>query len=311
MGISANHPLLEIDLLRTFVAISDRHSFTRAAAAVHRTPSAVSMQMKRLEELLGHSLFSREGRAVALTTDGEALLSYARRLLRLNEEAVSRFLAPPVEGKVRFGAPDDFGTRFLPQILSRFASTHRQVEVDVILAPSRTLIRRQDRGELDLALITAGQAEGDAATSDPIYTEPLVWVGLKGGIACEMEPVPLALSNPGCAWRNAATKALDSSARRYRIAYNSEHSQGQIAALLADLAIAPLPASLAVPPLVMLGPQDGLPPLANYQILLRRHPDLGAAASALADDVVEGFAAEALARSGAAGALPAQSTANA
>lgn len=285
-------PLLETDLLKTFLTIAETGSFSRTADLVFRTPSAVSMQIKRLETLLGRDLFHREGRSVTLTADGEVLVGYARRLLTLNEETVARFLAPPVEGRVRFGAPDDFGTRFLPQILSRFATTHPHVEVDVDLAPSRDLIKRQDLGKLDLILITVDQDTQNADFAEPVYSEPLVWVGRRGGCAHERDPMPLALSSLGCAWRAVATRSLDAVGRRYRIAYNSEHSQGQIAAVMADLAVAPLPISRVEAPLVRLGPHEGLPGLADYTILLRRHPDLGAAATALMGHVVESFAAE-------------------
>ncbi|WP_227519864.1 LysR substrate-binding domain-containing protein [Mangrovitalea sediminis] len=284
--------LLETDLLKTFLTIAETGSFSRTATLVFRTPSAVSMQIKRLETLLDRALFRREGRNVELTADGEMLVGYARRLIKLNEETVARFLAPPVEGRVRFGAPDDFGTRFLPQILSRFASTHPQVEVDVDLAPSRQLIKRQDQGKVDLILMTADQDIPHTDFTEPVYSEPLVWVGRQGGQAHERDPVPLALSSLGCAWRAVATRALDAVGKRYRIAYNSEHSQGQVAAIVADLAVAPLPVSRVAPPLTRLGPQNGFPKLADYTILLRRRPDLGAAATALAGHVVDSFAAE-------------------
>lgn len=279
------YPLLENDLLRTFVAIADTGSFTRAAQRVHRTTSAVSMQVKRLEETLGRSLFLRLGRTVSLTPDGEALLSYGRRMLQINEEAVARFLAPAVDGRVRFGAPDDFGTRFLPNILARFAAIHPQVEVDVVLAPSVTLMSRLDAGELDLTLVTAGSTETPPERGVTVYTEPLVWAGLKGGRAQEEEPVRLALSSPGCAWRGAALAALDAAGKPYRIAYNSEHCQGQLAAVLADLAVAPLPRSLITPPYALVESHYGLPALGDYHILLVKGAQMGSAAEALAEQV--------------------------
>ncbi|MFE8071144.1 LysR substrate-binding domain-containing protein [Marinobacteraceae bacterium S3BR75-40.1] len=289
-------PLLESDLLRTFLTIAETHSFSRAAELVHRTPSAVSMQMKRLETMLERPLFRREGRRVELTPEGDRLISYARRLLQLNEEAVASFLAPDVEGRVRFGAADDFGTRFLPQILSRFATTHPHVEVDVALAPSRELVRRQDAGDLDLTLISAGHVSAETELTQVVFSEPLVWVGRSGGVAHERDPIPLALSSVGCAWRSIATRAMDQAGLSYRIAYNSEHCQGQLAAVLADLAVAPMPVSRALPPLRQLGPQDGFPGLTNYSILLRRQPEISEAAQALAGHVEDSFAAESLSR---------------
>lgn len=283
-------PLLDNDLLRTFVAITDTGSFTRAAQRVHRTTSAVSMQVKRLEEMLGRTLFVREGRSVSLTPDGEALLSFGRRMLRINDEAVARFLAPSIDGRVRFGAPDDFGTRFLPNILARFAATHPMVEVDVVLAPSVRLTAELDAGDLDLTLVTAGSSDTRTESGIVVYSEPLVWAGLKGGHAQEDEPIPLALSSQGCAWRSTALAALDRAGTPYRIAYNSEHCQGQLAAILADLAIAPLPQSLVIPPYARVDPRYGLPSLGNYQILLIKGIDIGPAAEALAEQISESLA---------------------
>lgn len=287
---SPANTLLETDLIRTFVAIWETGSFTQAAERVMRTPSAVSMQMKRLEEQLGRPLFLREGRSVSLTPDGEALLSYGRQILRINEEAVARFLAPPVEGSVSFGAPDDFGTRFLPNILSRFAATHPQVEVNVVLAPSLDLLELLDAGELDLTLVTTGSADHGATPGKTVYSEPLVWVGVKGGAAKDADPLPLALAGQGCAWRAAALHALDGANRRYRVAYTSENCQGQLAALLADLAIAPMPASLVYPGYEELGRKQGLPSIGHYQIRLCKSTKIGAAGKTFAAHVAESFA---------------------
>ena len=126
-------PLLDSDLVRTFVAIAETGSFTRAARQVFRTPGALSMQIKRLEETLGKTLFVRDARQVRLTPEGEVLLSFGRRLLKLNEEAVAQFLAPSLEGRVRFGTPDDVGTRLLPGVLAQFARSHPAVQVDVVV----------------------------------------------------------------------------------------------------------------------------------------------------------------------------------
>ena len=289
---ATNVPLLETDLIRSFVAISETGSFTRAAQRVYRTPSAVSMQIKKLEETLGRPLFLREGRSVSLTPDGEALLGFARRMLRLNEEAVSRFVCPAVEGTISFGAPDDFGTRFLPNILARFACTHPLVEVNVVLGTSFELMGRLEAGTLDLALVTAGNSGKHDAEGEIVFSEPLLWAGIKGGIAHEHSPLPLALSGQTCAWRAAALAALDKAGLRYRVAYTSEHCVGQAAALHADLAIAPFPASLVDGPLVALGSAEGLPDLGNYHILLHRGARGGAGMDALAREVVESFAAE-------------------
>jgi DNA-binding transcriptional LysR family regulator len=155
-GCAAMIPNLDIDLLKTFLAISDAGSFTRAAEEVNKTQSAVSMQMKRLEELLGRPLFVRDGRASRFTPDGERLVEYARRLVSLNDEAVSTFKRPELTGTVRFGTPDDYADRFLPEILARFARTHPLVTVNVDCHETAALFERTRRGELDLSLVTFG-----------------------------------------------------------------------------------------------------------------------------------------------------------
>ena len=286
---NASLPLLDTDTLRTFVAIAENGSFTRAAHQVFRTPSALSMQIKRLEETLGQSLFIREARRVSMTPEGEVLLGYGRRLLKLNEEAVGRFLAPSLEGSVRLGTPDDVGTRVLPQVLTRFARSHPAVQVNVNAGRSIDLLKRLDDGELDLALVTLGHSDLSAKRGEVVHTEPLVWAGRDGGVAVQRSPLPLSLANHGCAWREMALGALDKAEISYRVAYNSEHCAGQEAAMLADLAVAPFPASLVQPPLRVLGPENGLPALGDYQIALVRRDGSGPAAEALAEQVVQTF----------------------
>ncbi|MCF3932373.1 LysR substrate-binding domain-containing protein [Acuticoccus sp. M5D2P5] len=260
--------MLDSELIRTFVAICDKGSFRAAADEVHRTPSAISMQMSKLEEQIGTPLFLKNGRSVALTPAGEELLGYGRRILQLNEEALARFRGPKVDGKVRFGAPDDYGTRLLPRILARFAKLCPQVEVEVILAPTIVLLDRLDKGEIDITLTTSdGKGDGGRG-GEIVHTEQLIWVGCAGGTAKSHDPLPLALSGPGCVWRHAALDALERRGRHHRVAFTSEHSQGQIAALRADLAIAPLPVSLLGPGLEAIGPSDGLPELATYDVRL-------------------------------------------
>lgn len=283
-------PLLESDVLKTFVGIAESGSFTRTAAQVFRTTAAVSQQIKRLEETLGRTLFLRESRRVRLTPDGEVLLGYARRLLKLNEEAVAHFRVPSLAGTVRFGTPFDIGVGSLPDLLSQFALSHPAVQVDVSVGRSCELIERLDAGELDLTLLNTGDA--DDTRGEVICSESLVWAGREGGLAVKRDPLPLALANTGCAWRRAALDGLDRQGRSYRIAYSSEQCAGQEAALLADLAIAALPASLVKPPLRRLSQQEhGLPPLGAYHIKLLRGSNRGAAAEALAAQVAVAYGA--------------------
>lgn len=282
-------PLIETDLYRTFLVIAETGSFSKASEVIGRTPSAVSMQVKKLETLLGTAVFAREGRSVRMTAEGEALLGYARRILLLNEEAVAMFRSPSIEGEVRFGAPSDFGTRFLPNILTRFARSHPAVNVDVHLDGSPPLLQKLKEGQLDLILYTARPDSDLARGGEIVYTEPLAWAGLEGGVAYSRNPLPLALSVSGCPWRKAARIALDKAEHPYRIAYQSFHSAGQEAALLADLAIAPFPTSVITPPLQKLDARHGLPEIGDYHLILKEAGNAGKASDAFASHVIACF----------------------
>lgn len=277
-------PLLDVDVLRTFVAIAECGSFTLAARQVFRTPSALSMQIKRLEETLGHMLFVREARQVRLTPEGEVLLGYGRRLLKLNEEAVAQFLAPSVAGRLSFGTTDDVGTRILPGVLAQFARSHPAVQVDVVVSSSKEMLARLDAGELDLILMSAGNP-GQDVRGEIVHSEPLVWAGREGGVAAQRSPLPVALAQHGCAWRGMALAALDRAGLGYRIAYSCEHCAGQEAAMLADLAVAPFPLSLVRPPLRRIDPSL-LPPLGEYQLVLIKRPGAAEACESLAEHVM-------------------------
>jgi len=285
MNAPLNHPLplLELDVLRTFVAIAETGSFTAAAALVFRTPSAVSMQIKKLEETLRCSVFTRDARSVSLTPDGEMLIGYARRMLAINRDAVSKFIAPDVAGVVRLGSPDDYGERILPNVLRRFAQTHPSVAVDVTIDQTTNLLRRMADRELDITLVTA--CKTIPANAEILLTEQIVWGGAKGGCAHLREPLPVSVWEEGCAWRAEALDALGRDGRNYRLAYMSAHTAGQRAAILADLAVAPLPKSFIGDDIVALGPEQGLPELASYNLCMIVAPQPSAPVSAAADHI--------------------------
>src|SRR5438067_5200027 len=165
--------LLDVDQLRTFLAIVETGSFTRAAEVVHKTQSAVSMQMKRLEERLDRPIFARDGRMSKLTEDGERLLDYARRIVKLNVEALAAFSEPELCGRVRLGVPDDYADRYLPEIMARFSRGYPAVELTVICEPSVDLAKRIDANEIDLAIVTNCENMRPAET---FRRERLLWV---------------------------------------------------------------------------------------------------------------------------------------
>jgi len=278
---------LDTDLLRTFVAIADAGGFTRAAARVHRTQSAVSMQMKRLEETVGRPLFERDGRHVVLTHEGELLLSYARRILKLQEEALTTLTAPDMTGLIRVGTPDDYVLRFLPGILERFAHAYPQVQVEVHCEPSVRLEAMIGNGELDLALITR---EPQLPEDRILRQEPAVWASSARHFAHERDPLPLALFQKGCIFRHWAMAALDRLGRPYRVAYVSPSLSGIQAAVSAGLAVTVLGRSILPAGVRELTPEEGFPAFPSATIILRHTTRSRSRASdCLAGYIVDGF----------------------
>lgn len=280
--------LLDGDQLRTFVAIAETGSFTRAAEVVHKTQSAVSMQMKRLEERVGRSIFARDGRSSKLTEDGERLLDYARRIVKLNLEAIATFADTALSGHVCLGVPDDYADRYLPEIMARFSHTHPSVELTVICEPSIDLSERIKSGTLDLAIIT--YTENAARDAQVIRRERLLWVSSSRHSAHLETPVPLALGRPSCLWRNAAIGRLSTLGRAHRVLYTSPNAGAVAAAVLAGLAVSVFPESALRPGMRVLGPAEGYPPLPPCDIgLLRNRHEPSLLADALAQHIIQGL----------------------
>lgn len=266
---------LNLDTMRTFVAICETGTFRRAATRVNRSPSAISLQVAKLEELLGAQLLVRDARRVELTEQGTVLLSYAKRLLGISNEALAVFHGAPLTGHLRLAAPHDLGVTLVPNLLQRLAVSYPHVVVDVRLDTAEAVQHRFLNGDVNLALFN--EVRDPALQLDELYSEPLVWMMKDGGNAVERDPLPLAIAEIACAWRQAALEALETACRAFRIAYSSDTSLGQIAALRADLAIAALPVSLAKENLVEVPKEFGLPPLPKtYAYLANDGSDLAA-----------------------------------
>lgn len=283
-----NLPLLEMDLLRTFIAIAETGNFTSAAEVVFRTPSAVSMQIKKLEEVLGSPLFLRDARSVSLTPQGELLLGYARRLMSLNNETMSRFLLPEMNGVVRVGAPEDIGERILPEVLRRFSEAYPNVMVDVAIGNSTPLRKRVEEQRMDIVVFNSF-TDNIGRNAEILVTEKLVWAGRRCGTAHRRNPLPVSLWEEGCVWRANAVESLAKVGRDFRVAFLSEHTTGQKAAVLADLAVAPLPKYLMKGDLVALTERDGLPDLGSYNIGLQIVANPSPPVLAVADHVRAAF----------------------
>jgi len=273
--------MLDLDQLRTFVAIAESRSFTRAADIVHKTQSAVSMQMRRLEERIGKPIFARDGRMSRLTEDGERLLGYARRMVRLSDETIAAFDETELTGSVRLGTPDDYADRFLPEILARFARSNPRVEVSVVCEPSLMLMEMAKTGDIDLAIVTAcGVME-----TEVIRQEPLLWVTSSAHQTEEEEILPLALSKAPCIWRSAGLDALATVGRKYRVRYTSGNSAALSAAVLAGLAVTVVAESALRPGMRVLSEAEGFPRLPSCEIGIIR--GFNRPGSALVDKLAE------------------------
>ncbi len=260
---------LDLDQLQTFITISDMGSFTKAADEVHRTQSAVSMQMRRLEERIGKPLFEKDGRMNKLTEEGERLLSYARRMMHLNRETLAAFDDRALEGTIRIGTPDDYADRFLPEIMARFARSNPRVELTVICEPTPGLVEHIKRGNLDLALVTHNDARGQ---SEVVRREPLLWVTSANHATHEQNVLPMAFGRPNCIWRRAACDVLDHMNRDYRVLFSSFSATVITAAVLSGLAVSVLPECALRPGMRVLGESEGFGALPDCKIgIMRGH----------------------------------------
>ena len=276
--------LLDVDQLRTFIAIAETGSFTKAADVVAKTQSAVSMQMKRLEERLERPIFARDGRASKLTEDGQRLLDYARRIVKLNVETLAAFSDDELSGRVRLGVPDDYADRYLPEIMARFSRVYPGVELTVICEPSSDLFERIDANEIDLAIVTNCESK---RTVETFRRERLLWVTSNRHSTHVETPLPLALGRPTCSWRRTAIDRLESSARPYRVLYSSSNAGAVAAAVLSGLAVSVLAESGLRPGMRVLTAAEGFPELPPCHVgLIRSAHERSTLADALAEHIV-------------------------
>jgi DNA-binding transcriptional LysR family regulator len=273
---------LDPDLLKAFVAVADHRSFTRAAVALNRTQSAVSMQVKRLEERLQAELFHRTKANVDLSAAGEGLLGYARRILSLNEEAVGRVREHKVEGRVRLGVMDDYGTLLVPPLLAGFVANYPLIHIEMETGLTSSMTDRLGEAyDLVIAMHPQGSGEGEL-----LRREQAVWAASPEHRVEELDPLPVALYPQGCLFRSWAMQALDAAKRPWRLAFVS-HSLAAVEAIAAQgLAVSVVKAGTFPPRLRRLSEHDGMPPLPRAEIRLHRAANLSRAASLLADHLV-------------------------
>jgi DNA-binding transcriptional LysR family regulator len=274
-----NIPVLDPDLLRAFVAVADHRSFTRAAVLLNRTQSAVSMQIKRLEDRLGVELFHRTKASVALTSAGEGLLGYARRILTLNDEAVGRLREHKVEGVVRLGVMDDYGTFIVPPLLASFIAGYPLIHVEMETGLTSTMPERLGKAyDLVIAMHPEGSGEGEF-----LRREQAIWAAGASQAVEEQDPLPVALYPQGCLFRKWAIEALDAIKRPWRLAFVS-HSLAAVESIAAQgLAVTIVKGSTFPSKLRPLSERDGMPRLPTADIRLHRAVNLSPAGTLLAD----------------------------
>ncbi|MEV8466556.1 LysR family transcriptional regulator [Fluviibacterium sp. DFM31] len=256
--------VLDLSALRSFVAVADTGGVTRAANLLNLTQSAVSMQMKRLEEALDVQLLDRSARTVTLTAAGEQLLGYSRKMLALNDEAVSRLTDTVFEGELTLGVPHDIIYPHIPGVLQRFNVEFPRMRVHLLSSYTRKLKEEFARGDCDLILTTE---ESPDAQGETLAALPLVWIGAPGGIAWKQRPLRLGFE-PGCMFRAPVQQALDQAGIEWDMAVESDSSRTIEASLSADLAVGAVLSGTASPQLDEIAHGGALPQLPSRQINL-------------------------------------------
>jgi DNA-binding transcriptional LysR family regulator len=279
---------LDLTTLRSFVAVADAGGVTRASGFLNLTQSAVSMQVKRLEDSLELQLLDRSGRGVALTAAGEQMLGYARRMLALNDEAIARLTHQAYEGEVVLGVPSDIVYPTIPQVMQQFARDYPRVRVQLVSSYTRRLRALFARGDADIVLTTEDSCGPEGETLNEL---PLIWLGAPGGVAWKQRPLPLAFEH-NCIFRVGVQEALDRAGIPWVMAVESDSTRSIEASVSADLAVHALVAG-AEPRYLEPIPHGGaLPDLARTRInMYVAEPSHGPTVDALATMIREAMRA--------------------
>ena len=271
-------------LLKNFLLLAQTKNFTKAADKLCRSQSAISLQIAKLEGLVGKSLFIRDHRKLVLTPAGEEFIGYARRMVAIEDELMNHFHKPAIKGRVTFGTPEDLATAYLPDILGAFVESHPQILLNVDCQFTLNLLKGFDAHHYDLVLIKQDPEHPHPKSKD-VWREPLVWVSKRDFpyFNAEEEGIPLVLSPPPCVYRQRAIDTLNREGIRWRIVYTSPSLAGTLAAVKAGLGISILPRKMASKELHII---RELPILKDAQIALLKDENCSEAASALAAHVV-------------------------
>ncbi|WP_368623880.1 LysR substrate-binding domain-containing protein [Paraburkholderia sp. BR13444] len=284
---------LDLDLIRTFVAVADSGSMTVAANLLHMTQGAVSQQVKRLEDVLDCLLFVRKTRRLELSRQGEQFLVKARKLLQLNDEIWADMTAQPLRGALRVGVPPDLVTRLAPA-MKAFADAHPHVEITLMCAASPELSEAVNSGRVDVSLVeyVASEAEGEV-----VCIEPLVWVKGRGSEVWQKRPLPLSMVDERCAFRSVVLGALAHEGIAWRTVFESGNIEATAATVRAGLAVTSWLASTVPADLETLTPRaSGLPALPPFAICLRLPATVQPAAQEFARHVRESMSSDASTR---------------
>ncbi len=255
---------LDVTALRSFVMVAEMGGVTRAANSLNRTQSAVSMQLKRLEETFDRPLLEKAGRSVKLTPEGEVLVSYARKILALNDETWRRMTEVEYDGEVSLGVPHDIVNPVIPRVLKRLRRAFPRVRINLDASNTATLKQRLADGDIDMILTTE---QGIDPGGETLAEKQMVWVGVDGGCVWKDDPVPLAFERI-CAFRIPAIAALDEAGRDWKMAIDTQSEGAVYATIAADFAIfAQLP-DISYPGLAVVPDNSGLPDLPVYKINL-------------------------------------------
>lgn len=256
---------LDLDLLRTFVAVADLNTFAAAAAAVCRTQSAVSQQMQRLEQLVGKELFARHGRNKLLTEHGIQLLGYARKILRFNDEACMSLMYSNLQGVLTLGASDESADTILPFLLNRISSVYPKLALDVSVKRNAFMIEMLNENKVDLVVTTHRPGQFNCLT---LRTSPTHWYCAAEYVLQKGEPIPLVLLDDPSPFRDMVLAALNEANIPWRLAYVASTLPAVRAAVKAGLGVTARPVEMMSPDLRVLGKSDGLPALPDTEYLL-------------------------------------------
>ncbi len=277
-------PYLDTDLLTTFIAVVDCGGFTAAASQLHKTQSAVSLRIRKLEEITGVPLLLRTSRQLALTSQGTNFLVHARRIVHMHAQALAEVASRGHQGVIRFGVPEDCAVRWASGILKHFRERHPRVRTDLHCLMSTELLDRLDRGELDLVLAVRHGKRRDGRV---IRKAPLAWMAAPAFRSDPDAALPLALFPEGCVYRTRAIQALLGCGRRWEIVYTSQSPTGMRIAVEQGAAVTVATPETAPVSWRVLGKAEGLPPLASADLELYRSPAAHHAAVDALEEIAE------------------------